>query len=79
MKKEENMRGKTDIMFGNKESPDNPLVNLTKMAELTGASPAMIKQWNRGEFPKSLTIFARICRYRGLKKDQIADLVKSFE
>jgi len=73
------MRGKTDIMFGSKESAANPLVNLRQMAELTGASPATIQQWNRGEFPKALTTFARICRFRRLKPDQVAELVKLFE
>ena len=79
MRKEESMVGKTDIMFGHKGSASNPLVNLTRMAEQTGASPATIKQWNQGDFPKSLTTFARICKFRGLKPDQIVDLVKAFE
>ena len=73
------MVGKTDLMFGHKGSASNPLVNLTQMAELTGTSPATIKQWNQGDFPKSLTTFARICKFRGLKPDQIVALVKSFE
>ena len=73
------MRGKTDVMFGHKGSASNPLVNLTRMAEQTGASPATIKQWNQGNFPKSLKTFALICKFRGLNKDQVADLVKSFE
>lgn len=73
------MIGKTDIMFGHKGSASNPLVNLAQLAKLTGASPATIQQWNKGEFPKALTTFARICKFRGLKPDQIAALVKSFE
>lgn len=73
------MLARTDVMFGHKGSSSNPLVNLTEMAGVVGTSPATIKQWNKGEFPKSLTIFARICKHRGLNKEQIVDLVKAFE
>lgn len=73
------MRGKTDVMFGHKGSVSDPPVNLKMMAGVVGTSHATMKQWNRGEFPKSLTIFARICKHRGLNKDEIADLVKAFE
>lgn len=73
------MVGKTDIMFGHKGSVSDPPVNLKTMAGYVGTDPETLRMWRKGKYPKALTIFARICRHRGLKPDQVADLVKQFE
>ena len=73
------MREKTDIMFGHKGSASDPLVNTNMMAELVGCAPSTLREWRAGKFPPALRTFARICKFRGLKPEQIADLVKQFE
>lgn len=73
------MLARTDVMFGHKGSVSDPPVNLKTMAGYVGTDPETLRMWRKGKFPKALTIFARICRHRGLKPDQVADLVKQFE
>ena len=73
------MRGKTDVMFGHKGSVSDPPVNLKTMAKYVGTDPETLRIWRKGKFPKALSIFAKICKHRGLKPDQVADLVKQFE
>ena len=73
------MKGKTDVMFGHKGSCENPLVNTNMMAKQVGCAPSTLREWRAGKFPTSLKIFANICKFRGLKPEQVADLVKQFE
>lgn len=73
------MRGKTDVMFGHKDSCEDPLVSTNMMAKQVGCAPSTLREWRAGNFPPALTTFARICKFRGLEPDQVADLVKQFE
>ena len=79
MRKEDVMRGKTDVMFGHKGSVSDPPVNLKVMAEYVGTDPETLRIWRKGKFPKALSIFARICKHRELDPKDVADLVKAFE
>lgn len=73
------MRDRSDVMFGHKGSVSDPPVNLKTMAQYVGTDPETLRMWRKGRYPKALTIFARICKHRGLKPDQVVDLVEQFE
>ena len=52
-------------------------VNLTKLAPAVGSSPATLCKWRKNGFPEQVKIFARICRERGLTREQIGAIVES--
>ena len=69
------MRAPTDTLFGT----GFERVNTNQMAKLVGCAPSTLREWRAGKFPPALRTFARICKFRGLRPDQVADLVKQFE
>ena len=54
-------------------------VNLSEMAKAVGSNNETLRKWRAGEFPKALTVFARICDIRGLEPQQIGEIIQTFK
>lgn len=54
-------------------------VNLTKLAPAVGSSPSTLCKWRKNGFPESVKIFARICRERGMTREQIGAIVEGLK
>ena len=54
-------------------------VNLTKLAPAVGSSPSTLCKWRKNGFPEPVKIFARICRERGMTREQIGAIVEGLK
>lgn len=52
-------------------------VNLTTLAPVVGSSPSTLCKWRKNGFPEPVKIFARLCRERGLTREQIGAIVEN--
>lgn len=54
-------------------------VNLSEMSKAVGAHKETLRQWRSGNFPKVLTVFARICDIQELEPQQIGEIIQTFK
>lgn len=67
-------RSAESVLLGSEKCFD---VNLTKLAPAVGSSPSTLCKWRKNGFPEPVKIFARICRERGLTREQIGAIVEN--
>lgn len=59
-------------LFG---TPQQPLC-LSHAAPCVGTTEGTLRRWKSGSYPYVLTVFARLCRLRGLTDEQIGQIVR---
>lgn len=51
-------------------------INLQKLAPAVGSTPSTLCKWRKNGFPEPVKIFARLCRERGMTREQIGKMVE---